>query len=105
MYKTKDLMYVYSQFFFYLKKSEMKKEIPSRPEIKIEKFIDLLTDSCLRLYNVKVTRRQVGFKCLFGSSKNKELLIDLLNALLKGRKAIRDLTFNRNGRRALIYED
>ncbi len=34
-----------------------------------------------------------GFKKLFGSEPNKEILIDFLNQLFKGKKVIRDLTF------------
>ncbi len=35
-----------------------------------------------------------GFKRLFGSEPNKEILIDFLNQLFKGQKVIRDLTYN-----------
>ncbi len=35
-----------------------------------------------------------GFKRLFGSGPNKEILIDFLNQLFKGQKVIRDLTYN-----------
>lgn len=41
-----------------------------------------------------------GFKTLFGSEPNKEILIDLLNELLQGRKVITDLTYNKNESRA-----
>ncbi len=34
-----------------------------------------------------------GFKKLFGSEPNKEILIDFLNQLFKGKKVIRNLTF------------
>jgi predicted transposase/invertase (TIGR01784 family) len=44
------------------------------------RFIDPLTD--------------FGFKKIFGSELNKDLLIDFLNELFKGRKVIRDLTYN-----------
>jgi len=37
-----------------------------------------------------------GFKFLFGSVSNKELLISLLNSIFRGRKIIRDLIFNKN---------
>lgn len=37
-----------------------------------------------------------GFKKLFGSEPNKDLLIDFLNELLKGQKNIRDLTYSKN---------
>jgi predicted transposase/invertase (TIGR01784 family) len=37
-----------------------------------------------------------GFKRLFGTESNKDLLIEFLNVLLKGRKTIRDLTFANN---------
>lgn len=37
-----------------------------------------------------------GFKRIFGSEENKDLLIDFLNAILGGYKKITDLTYNRN---------
>lgn len=59
-----------------------KKKLPGRPEIG--KFIDPLTD--------------FGFKHLFGREPSKELLIHFLNELFKGRKIIKDLTYNKNER-------
>lgn len=47
-----------------------------------ERFIDPFTD--------------FGFKKLFGSEPNKDLLLDFLNALLKGRKQISSLTYSKN---------
>lgn len=44
------------------------------------RFIDPLTD--------------FGFKRIFGSEPNKELLIAFLNELFKGRKVIKDLVYN-----------
>ena len=52
------------------------------PEIQIGKFIDPLSD--------------FGFKFLFGSEPNKELLIAFLNELFEGRKRIVDLSYNKN---------
>ena len=46
----------------------------------IGRFIDPLTD--------------FGFKRIFGSEPNKDLLIAFLNALFKGRKIIKDLVYN-----------
>ncbi|MDR0793904.1 MAG: Rpn family recombination-promoting nuclease/putative transposase, partial [Chitinophagaceae bacterium] len=46
----------------------------------IGRFIDPLTD--------------FGFKKIFGSEPNKDVLITFLNELFKGRKIIRDLTYN-----------
>jgi predicted transposase/invertase (TIGR01784 family) len=46
----------------------------------VGRFIDPLTD--------------FGFKRLFGSEPNKEILIDFLNQLFQGQKVIRDLTYN-----------
>lgn len=46
----------------------------------IGRFIDPLTD--------------FGFKKIFGSEPNKDLLIAFLNALFKGRKVIKDLAYN-----------
>lgn len=37
-----------------------------------------------------------GFKFLFGSTANKELLIALLNSLFHGKKTISDIVYNRN---------
>ncbi|MEO6814988.1 MAG: PD-(D/E)XK nuclease family transposase, partial [Ginsengibacter sp.] len=53
---------------------------PLKP--KIGTFIDPLTD--------------FGFKHLFSSEPTKELLIDFLNELFKGRKVITDLVYNKN---------
>jgi predicted transposase/invertase (TIGR01784 family) len=50
-------------------------------EIK-ERFIDPFTD--------------FGFKKLFGSEPNKDLLIDFLNELLRGRKQIKSLHYSKN---------
>ncbi|MGH2643067.1 MAG: Rpn family recombination-promoting nuclease/putative transposase, partial [Chitinophagaceae bacterium] len=58
----------------------MRKSI--RPKFKIGKFIDPLTD--------------FGFKRIFGGNPTKDLLIDFLNELFKGRKVIIDITFNNN---------
>lgn len=55
---------------------------PSHPKPQIGEFIDPLTD--------------FGFKRLFGGKPSKELLIDFLNELLKGRKVIADLVYNNN---------
>jgi predicted transposase/invertase (TIGR01784 family) len=54
----------------------MKEQIP-----KPSKFINLRTD--------------FGFKKLFFEDPNKDLLIAFLNALFKGRKVIKDLTYNK----------
>lgn len=40
--------------------------------------------------------RDFSFKRLFGSEPNKDLLIDLLNGILAGRKTIVDLVYNKN---------
>jgi len=48
-------------------------------EIKREKYINLFTD--------------FGFKRIFGTDMNKELLIDFLNELLKGKEKIKELTY------------
>ena len=53
----------------------MQKKTPDR-------YIDLLTD--------------YGFKRVFGTEVNKDLLIDFLNQLFRGRKVIKDLTYNKN---------
>jgi predicted transposase/invertase (TIGR01784 family) len=37
-----------------------------------------------------------GFKKLFGTEANKDLLIDFLNSLLKGRKQIRNIAYTNN---------
>lgn len=62
----------------------MGKQKRSYPEIKIGTFVDPLTD--------------FGFKHLFGREPTKEILIDFLNELFKGRKVISDLTYNKNER-------
>lgn len=48
--------------------------------VPIGRYMDLLTD--------------FGFKKVFGSEPNKDLLIAFLNELFKGRKVIRDLVYN-----------
>ena len=47
-----------------------------------ERYINLFTD--------------FGFKKVFGEELNKDLLMDFLNELLKGKEQIRDLTFLKN---------
>ena len=37
-----------------------------------------------------------AFKRIFGTDSNKDLLIDFLNAIFRGRKEIKDLYFNKN---------
>ncbi len=46
------------------------------------KYIDLMLD--------------VSFKRIFGTEPNKDLLIDLLNGIFRGRKQIVDLVYNKN---------
>lgn len=53
---------------------------PKQPHTGV--FIDPLTD--------------FGFKRIFGSEPNKDLLIDLLNSIFSGRKHVVDLTYNKN---------
>jgi len=48
----------------------------------MEKYINLFTD--------------FGFKKIFGTEVNKDLLIDFLNELLKGREEIKSLTYLKN---------
>ena len=55
--------------------------MPSKPPA-ITKYIDPFTD--------------FGFKRLFGTEPNKDLLIDLLNSIFNGRKHIADLEYNKN---------
>lgn len=58
----------------------MQEKLP--PQLHIGKYIDPLSD--------------FGFKLLFGSEPNKEMLIDFLNELFKGKKVITNLVFNKN---------
>jgi predicted transposase/invertase (TIGR01784 family) len=51
-------------------------------KIAIGRFIDPLTD--------------FGFKLLFGSEPNKDLLIDFLNQVLRGKKQVAELEYNKN---------
>ncbi len=37
-----------------------------------------------------------GFKRIFGTEVNKDLLIDFLNDLFQGKKVIKDLVYNKN---------
>jgi len=60
--------------------SKQKRQLLSKP--KIGTFIDPLTD--------------FGFKRIFGSEPSKELLISFLNELMKGKKIITDLVYNKN---------
>jgi predicted transposase/invertase (TIGR01784 family) len=57
-------------------------ETKPQPLIHIGRYIDPLSD--------------FGFKLLFGSEPNKELLISFLNELFKDRKHIVDLIYNKN---------
>jgi len=68
----------------------MRRQNPHLPKPKIGTFIDPLTD--------------FGFKFLFGSEPSKELLIDFLNELFKGKKVITDLTYNKNEHSGPIAE-
>ena len=45
-----------------------------------DRYISLLTD--------------FGFKRIFGTAPNKDLLINFLNCLFAGRKVIKDLKYN-----------
>ncbi|SEA26066.1 PD-(D/E)XK nuclease family transposase [Pedobacter hartonius] len=49
-------------------------------KITVTRFLDPLSD--------------FGFKHLFGYESNKDVLIDFLNQLFKGRKEIIDLTYS-----------
>ena len=51
-------------------------------ELKQSKYIDITTD--------------YGFKKVFGSDTNKDLLISFLNELFRGRKMIVDLYYSKN---------
>lgn len=62
----------------------MKRKAQLPDKFKIGTYIDPLTD--------------FGFKHLFGSEPNKELLIAFLNNVFDGRKVIVDLRFNKNER-------
>lgn len=46
-----------------------------------------------------------GFKRLFGSPPNKDLLIDFLNAIFEGRKQITDLTYSKNELPGVVKEN
>ena len=48
----------------------------------VSKFIDPLLD--------------FSFKRIFGTEPNKDLLIDLLNGIFRGRREITDLEYNKN---------
>ena len=48
--------------------------------IKAQRYVDLLTDS--------------GFKAVFGDQKNKQVLIDFLNAVLPDGRQVKDLTYS-----------
>ena len=61
---------------------DIQKQQLSKPTIGT--YIDPLTD--------------FGFKFLFGREPSKELLVDFLNELFKGRKVLTDLTYNKNER-------
>ena len=60
----------------------MSKQNQPPPTLEIRTFINPLTD--------------FGFKHLLGREPCKELLIDFLNELFKGRKVITDLVYNKN---------
>lgn len=64
--------------------------MPPKPLIA-QKYIDPLTD--------------FGFKRLFGSEPNKDLLIDLLNSVFNGRKYIIDLEYNKHEHTADIKDE
>ena len=47
----------------------------------------------------------IAFKKIFGSASNKDLLIDLLNKVLRGRKNIIDLVYNKNEHHGLAKDE
>src|ERR1700719_2439578 len=57
----------------------------------IGKYIDPLTD--------------FGFKKIFGSDPNKDLLIAFLNEVFRGRKHIVDLVYNKNEHRSDLKDE
>lgn len=56
-----------------------------------DRYISLLTD--------------FGFKRIFGTAPNKELLINFLNSLFDGRKVIRDLSYSNNEHVGDLYSE
>lgn len=56
-----------------------------------ERYISLLTD--------------FGFKRIFGTAPNKELLINFLNSLFAGRKVIRDLKYSNSEHVGDVYAE
>ena len=56
-----------------------------------ERYISLLTD--------------VGFKRIFGTAPNKDLLINFLNSLFDGRKVIRDLKYSNSEHVGDVYAE
>ena len=59
--------------------------------ISEDRYISLLTD--------------FGFKRIFGTAPNKELLINFLNTLFNGRKVIRDLKYGNTEHIGELYSD
>ncbi|SDF78661.1 conserved hypothetical protein (putative transposase or invertase) [Dyadobacter soli] len=57
-------------------------------QIPCGRFIDPFTD--------------FGFKRIFGTDANKDILIDFLNVLFEGERQVRDLTFNQNENNAQL---
>ena len=56
-----------------------------------ERYISLLTD--------------FGFKRIFGTASNKDLLISFLNSLFDGRKVIRDLKYSNSEHVGDVYAE
>ena len=56
-----------------------------------DRYISLLTD--------------FGFKRIFGTAPNKDLLINFLNCLFAGRKVIKDLKYNNSEHVGDIYTE
>jgi hypothetical protein len=60
----------------------MSKQNSLSPKPKIGTFIDVLSD--------------FGFKRIFASEPNKDLLIAFIDELFKGRKTVLDLSYDKN---------
>lgn len=49
-------------------------------QITMQRYVDIQTDS--------------GFKAVFGEERNREVLIDLLNAFLPAERHVRDIEYS-----------
>lgn len=78
---------------FYIQKNNIEDEKDNKNILVFHYLKYIMTGIEYRIYDPK---EDFIFKMLFGTEENKSILISLLNAILKGRPNIKDLTLENN---------